>query len=497
MRLARPSLDGVIRFLWALVLLTLPVTSFRYFPFLGRSTQVRPLAAYPLALLLPLLLFRWLRRRTDRLPDSLTLFGAFLAVALAMTALGALYAPPELRGQTYWGRALRAWVTVGLGTAFFLAAIWMNRDEADIRFSLRWLFLGFAVDVLWSGVQAVTFYTPLLEKRVVTMWQLAFSIRELVGTNRVSGMAFEPAWLAGQIATLYLPWLVAAILARYSFGRHRSYLPLLLLVVAFGLLLMTYSRGGLFITLLATGLTTLFTGREDMARVWEWFVSAFRDGEAPLNRKLLGWTLRLGVIILILSTAVGVFLFLGQKGYFSRLWSTSADSLLDYIIANHAGARTAYAVSATRIFLTHPWTGVGLGASGFYMYGNLPEWALTRLPEIAWHLDPGARLFPNPKNIYLRLLAETGLSGFIIFLTFYLAILSDILSVLHSSQENAFRRFLGVAGLFTWLAVGMLNLTQDSLAIPRMWINLGMVIGVARTWMRKRPPTGTSRTEMA
>ena len=54
------ALDNVARFLWAAVMLTLPVTSFRYFPFMGEATYVRPLSAYPLALLLIVLLIQFL-----------------------------------------------------------------------------------------------------------------------------------------------------------------------------------------------------------------------------------------------------------------------------------------------------------------------------------------------------------------------------------------------------------------------------------------------------
>ncbi|MFN8461280.1 MAG: hypothetical protein U0X93_05860 [Anaerolineales bacterium] len=71
----------------------------------------------------------------------------------------------------------------------------------------RWL----RVRCVASGA-ALAFYTPILPKVTVTHWQLAFSMREPVKTNRVSGMAYEPAWLAGQIATVYLPWLFASLL---------------------------------------------------------------------------------------------------------------------------------------------------------------------------------------------------------------------------------------------------------------------------------------------
>ena len=52
------SLNKFVRMLWGAALLTLPVTSFRWFPLLSEGTFVRPLALYPLALLISLLLIQ-------------------------------------------------------------------------------------------------------------------------------------------------------------------------------------------------------------------------------------------------------------------------------------------------------------------------------------------------------------------------------------------------------------------------------------------------------
>ncbi len=46
-------------------------------------------------------------------------------------------------------------------------------------------------------------------------------MRELIRTNRISGMAYEPAWLAGEIATIYLPWLFASLLTRVRVTRFK------------------------------------------------------------------------------------------------------------------------------------------------------------------------------------------------------------------------------------------------------------------------------------
>ncbi len=235
------SFDRLSRILWAATLLTLPVTSFRYFP-AGDATYVRPLSFYPLALLLLVLILQLARGKTAfPRAGAWTPFVGLAMATLAASAAGLLIAPAPMRGQDVLGRELRAWVTLGMGVGFFAGAAWMNRSLDDLRFSLKWLFAGFLLDILWSGVQGATFYLHLLPKPLVTEWQRAFSVRELIRTNRISGMAYEPSWLAGEISTLYLPWLFAWLLTRQQATRFRWLEPALLACAAL-LLLATFSR---------------------------------------------------------------------------------------------------------------------------------------------------------------------------------------------------------------------------------------------------------------
>ncbi len=107
----------------------------------------------------------------------------------------------------------------------------------------------------------------------------------------------------------------------------------------------------------------------------------------------------------------------------------------------------------------------------------MPDWTQTVVPEIARQLSPDSGLFPNPKNLYVRLLAETGLIGFFLFLAFQFSLLGDALSALQ--QSSIPWRYIGIAALFTWTALIFYNMTQDSLAIPDLWINLGILAGVS------------------
>jgi O-antigen ligase len=478
------SIDKICRFLWGAALFMLPVTSFRYFPLLGDATYVRPLSLYPIAFLLPLLVIQLLRGRTS-MPraGALTPLTAFALFVLAATSLGVLLGPLPLRGQEYFGRVIRAWATLIIGLSFFVSAVWMNRNEHDLRFSVRWLLAGFVMDILWSGVQGLAFYTPLLKKVTVTHWQRLFSMRELVKTNRISGMAYEPAWLAGQIATMYLPWLFASLLTGIRVTRFK-WLEMILFVFSLLLLLATYSRGGLLTAVFALGVTFLIAGRKEFASAWKRFISGFQHAG--------GLLIRLGILVVVVGALAGAVFFLGQKGYIARLFSTRAESIEEFVIANSAGARAAYMVGALGAYQESPVSGVGLGASGFYIYNHLPDWAMTTVPDIARQLSPENRLYPNPKSMYVRLLAETGLIGFFIFVAFLFSILADSLLALRSNGQ--YRRYLGIAGLFSWLAVLMYNTTQDSFATPNIWINLGILAGMTAYTIELRNKIPASST---
>jgi len=464
------TVDSTARVLWGAAMLTVPVTSFRWFPFLGEGALVRPLAMYPLALLLPLILIQW-RRGNVKLnwAGVFVPLGALILFIGAATSLGGVIDPIPLRGQIYSGRAIRALATLLIGLTFFISAVWMNRNEDDLRFSVRWLFAGLCLDIAWSGLQAITFYTGLLKKEMVTQWQLVFSMRELVRTNRISGLAFEPAWLAGQFATIFIPFLFASILTNFRITRLKWLEPVLL-ALSMLTVLATYSRGGLLTIVAAAMITFFFLGRDVMHTAWNWFIHGFRKSALDL-------AMRAGLIAAVLGSLTGAAFFLARSSYFSSLWKANAQSLSAYMIDINAGSRGAYSAGAFAAFEEHPVTGVGLGASGFYIYQNLPEWSLTMVPEIARQLDPGSRLYPNPKNLYVRLLAETGLIGLFLFLAFQFYLLGDILSLL--LRKELWMRFAATAGVFAWLAIALYNFTQDSFTTPNIWLVPGILVGLA------------------
>lgn len=465
------QLQRASRLLWGLVVLTLPVTSFRYMPdFMGR-TLVQPLAFYPLiALVVVLLVQFWMDRRLP-LPTNTRVLFAFLAFALIASMIGLLYAPIPLRGAAIADRLLRGWFSLLIGLAFFLAAFWMNRTQREVQLSLRWLYAGLALTLAWSLVQAVAINTSLIPRSLINAIQTTFSARPLL-PRRVSGFAYEPAWLADQIVIFYLPWVVAALLNKRPLLK-KPWVEPALIVLCLVVLIFTYSRSGLFTGLMCIAVIFALYGRDLMRSLWDWLVRPFRQ----LDRARLALPGRLGLLVALVVALLAAVGFLSRYQYFANIWDFGdEENLVDYLVDISAGQRLAYAIAGYQVFEEYPLTGVGLGASGLYLFPHYPDWVRV-IPEASRQLSPDSDLIPNIKNLYVRLLAETGLPGFWLFLLFFLSFLA-IIRRMHVSG-NKFLRYVATAGLFAWLAIGVRNLTQDSFTVPIIWVTLGMLAGLA------------------
>lgn len=488
--LSLPRLQQTARWLWGFVLLTLPVTTFRYIPGLGR-TLVKPLALYPLALLVIVLFFIFFQHRRIALPSNIKPLLAFLFVALTFTFIGLLQAPLPMRGFAFEERVLRGWFSLAVGLLFFFVAFWMNRTKTDLNWSLKWIYAGLILTIAWSLIQAIAVNTSLIPRSWINQLQTFISTRPLQ-QRRISGFAYEPAWLADQLVIFFLPWLFAALLSARSLTK-RKWLEPLLLALSLAVLFFTYSRSGLFTGLVCIVFVTLFAGRSNLQAAWNWFVAPFKPSRVKSlrgervqrtrqpalsaakgsNPLLVRTALVIGVVFLVIVSLN----FLSDYEYFANIWQIAeADDPLDYLVDISAGPRLAYAVAGYRVYETAPLTGVGIGASRLTLLQNFPEWSFN-LPEIARQLSPDSDLIPNTKSLYVRLLAETGLPGFWLFIAFLLSFLAIIRRMFISGDGTL--RIIAIAGLFAWLALALRNLTQDSFTFPIMWVILGIIAGLS------------------
>jgi hypothetical protein len=472
----RSFLPALQRLAWVAFLFSLPVTSFPYLPaVLGGEALVRPLAVYPLLVLLALMTLPRLLTRTA--PKPLLALLVFALVALAGIFLATLQNIEPIQGVSPAARMLRAFATLGLGGAIYFSVTLWPLDRADLRSSLRWLLSGQALALAWGSLQVVNIlhFSPAYFRALSTI-QRYVSIRRLF-PRRVSGLAYEPNWFADQICLLLLPWTFAAVITGETvFPWRWRWLTVewLLLGWSAGVLLFTYSRSGLAILLLLTFTSVLAFRPSRKGRQ----AQAAQSELQGLGRRLL----LAGLLILVLGGIIG--LAARRNNYFARLWrfwlvDTQTSDYLDYIAF---GQRLVYWEAAYSVYEEYPLLGSGLGNFAFHVRDHLPPRSYQSIPELLRILTfrHGGERLVTPKNLYARLLAETGLLGVGTFLAF-LAAVAGCAVYLWMASDNA-QRFWGLAGLLG-MGVFLINaFSTDTFSLPDGWVLLGLITASARVF---------------
>lgn len=460
---------------WALFFVSLPVTGFPYLPpALGGVALVRPLAIYPLIVLLIVATIP--RLIGEPLPKPFLPLLLFVIVVVAGSLWASLGNVDDLMGVSLLDRTIRSLLTLGLGVAFYMTAALLPRDRRDMRYSLRWLYAGFAVALLWGSLQVVyvLHYSPEYFHWVSEV-QNYISIRRLI-PKRVSGLTYEPNWFAEQISFLLMPWLFASVLSRTTVFRWNFRwvtIELLLLVWSIFVLIFTYSRAGLVVCAAVLFLSVLL------------YRPSRVENRAPGR---LGWarlTKRIalsGAMMLVLG---GLVFWVGSRnGYFSRLWRywTDEESTGEYWTYIAFSQRFIYWETAYHMFESHPLFGVGVGNYAFHFEEMLPDRPLFKMPELLRLITPeeGRNRLVTAKNLYARLIAETGLVGTASFVVFLLSILGWVLYFWLSPVKEL--QFWGIAGILGFVAFILAAFSFDSFALPNMWVMFGLFTAASRVF---------------
>jgi O-antigen ligase len=468
-------------FLWAALLISLPVTAFPLFPpALGGAALVRPLMVYPLLILLLLATLPHLWNRP--LPRVFLPLAAFGIVATISSLLGLFSGLEELRGVSLLERSARNLIVLGIGVALYLTVSLLPRSIQDLRAALRWLYLGMGIALAWGSFQVVyiLFYNPVYFNLLNTL-QGFISTRRLF-TRRVSGLTYEPNWFAEQISFLLIPWLLASVLSGQSVfcWRYRKItVESLLLVWAVIVLIFTYSRAGLGILIALVFVGILLQG-------------VYLSRQSSRIASAMSWVRRLGMVLVVV-TALGAVLFAAgsQNNYFSRLWRywtdpQAGDSFLTYISFSQ---RIVYWQAAYDMFSLDPVFGIGLGNFAFYFEEMLPDRPLYKTPELLRQIVPeeGRNRLITPKNLHIKVFSETGLVGTATFIAFLIGLAGCVYYLFaQASVEGQFWGFAGALGLVAFLVAAF---SYDSFALPNMWVVFGLITAAARVFANQAETT--------
>jgi hypothetical protein len=484
----------VIWGLWLLLLLSIPVTSApQVSAFLGENA-VSPLALIPLVGLVVFWFIPYVAR-DGRLPAISWPFLAFVALAI-LSALAATALPIyPIKGQDLISREVRALATIGLSLGFYWTASLLPHTDDEITASLRAVNIGGIVMLAWSSVQA---WVILSGRTHVPLWLTnmhhLLSIRDPL-VDRVTGLAFEPSWLGDQLVVLYLPlWLSSVLCRSSSFSRSKRIVSIELVLVLWGtgILLLTKSRISLLsFVMMGFVLFVVLTWRASGK------LASRLAGSAPSfhsegRRRILHLALEVASLGVLLAVIIAGGIVAGRADRRMRHLLTLPDLLpeirhyfpndVTYEVANRLAfaERVVYWADGFRVFELYPLLGVGPGNAGFFFEQSLPDYG-RRLTEIRNILLPADGNFPNTKNLWVRLLAETGMGGFTAFLV-WLGLLA-LMAWGTWKQGWRVRSVVGLAALLALLGQVGEGFSLDSFALPHLWVMLGLLTAAA--WRRE------------
>jgi hypothetical protein len=505
-----PAVGKIKNILWALFLVTLPVTSFPFFPSqLGGDFIVRPLSLFPLAGLLLLVTLPALFHKP--LPRTFQTLMPFLLIAASSSVLSLLSGINPTFAVSVVERLTRGLITLGIGAATYLTVAIIPKTFDELKNSLRWLYAGFSAALLWGTAQAVYVirfspeYFQLIDKL-----QSFISTRRLF-ENRVSGMTYEPNWFGAQLSFVLIPWLIASVLSDFTVFTWRwkkVTIEWLLLAWSLVILTFTFSRAGLAILLMVLFFSVFvlrfiparsysnarsyssarsYSNARSYSSARSYSNARSYSSASPTRRpKLpLNWLRRLTEASAAIALVAALIFLAGQNNaFFKRLWdfwdngqTVNLDRYFKYL---GFGARFTFGSAAFNVFDAHPILGVGLGNYAFYFEEAMPVVSIVDVPEVLRLVTQNVERYRlmTPKNFYLRILAETGIAGLATFLPFLLALFGSALYLYLSSHRH--EQFWGTAGLCLLVAFGMSALSFDSFAIPNMWVVFGLLS--AATW---------------
>jgi hypothetical protein len=495
-------LERIGEILWAIALICLPLTSF---PLLSSISGglVAPLSILPFFLLLimwsiPLLL------RKGNLPKETIPLGVFTLVAILSCAAAFFIYIPGFKGKTVPAQEVRALFTLAVGLVFYLVTSSWVTNVGKLKSTWKYLTIGGMISLAWTGVQAFYILRQVNEYPFwlsqIQSWLVVRSPAFSAKYGRVNGLSYEASWFAHQMVIIYLPIWIAASYHKTSAFRFRLLgisTENILLVLGMGAFFLTSPRIALVSFLLMIIFLfmrlNMIIHRKIVARISN-SNRLVKQGSLPLNRTLINVLTSLSIILVYGLVLSGVIFFAIQRDWrMTALISNppSTKEILGILTLDQNTLlklsqrfifleRMVYWLNGWNVFNQYPWLGVGLGNAGFFFPKFAPSigWATFEIRNVLYYLTQ----LPNVKSLWFRLLAETGLIGFSLFITWIYVLFQS--SRFSQHHENATIKTFAFAGQLALLAFIGEGLSIDSFAMPYIWVIAGLIAAIAMLYRR-------------
>lgn len=466
----------ILSLLWQMLLVVLPVSSFPLLSRIFGGTSVAPLAFLPMAVIL---IFWWTPsfiKNGRRLPYQVKPLIIFLLFGLISTLLANFHFVPTFRDIPWLRNSAEVLVTFAMGLGFYLVTIFMVNNPAKLRTALMWISIGGIALIAVSWIQ----YGTWLAFERYPDWM--YRVQSVITANgrlypaRASGLAYEPSWLAHELNMVYIPiWLGLSLSGQSVFKKklfNKIQFEKVFFLLAVATLFISFSRIG-WITMIILAAYAIFR----MTNSWINGIYQKRNTQvSPVKQGLF----RFGIWSALLFGLLAVLLLAGfimtkieprMAGLFD------IQRFIDFGFLGWASKlsfaeRIIYWMAAYNVFLMYPMLGAGFGIPGYYFPLTAPNFG-TRLPEIN-KVVLSQNFIPNAKNLWVRLLSETGIIGFALFVSWVLIHWRNA-NELERRSTDGLLKAMGLVGKLIVLAMVIEGFSLDTFGLPYYWIGLGLI----------------------
>jgi O-antigen ligase len=450
------SVDSLQKFLWGALIVSFPFTALEIWP--AKMKQFGEPAVLIAALLGALVLGdAVLRPQRIFVPKgrSAWLLLIFLAIIAASFFISHPINPYMWPGHSPWKKSAKQiaqWLADGWVAYLTLRFV---RTWKDFRFALKCQFLGLVLVAASAFLEIAALHWP--DGRAHWLYMFLHN-GGMEASGRLNLLGYEPS-----IASDYLLSVIPLLVCGAYYWKPRRWM-IFWSAVALVLFCGTFSLGSfgaLSAAALVVGLVYARRGSKGM---------------------LAGLVLLLIVLTASVVTSSKGERFLGER--VSAIIDSGFDpsSIGDFSTRD----RLAEAEAAFNTFLQYPVIGVGVGKSGFYTYSSYPVWALdqTELRQSAFGSNTAT--LPTSFNLFIQMLAETGLVGAGIFIALLVSMLADCYGAVNAAKERWKRAVF--AGILFALVAQIIHYNAMTWLGMRYWFFIwGLAICAPRLLAQKDP----------
>jgi hypothetical protein len=486
------SFDTISRVVWMLGMVLLPITSLPLLVTVTGATTVAPpsvlfILFVAITWVLPYILFT-----RGSLPFEVGPFLVFFLVTSVSWALSVFLPILPYRNFTITTGFAETFFTLGIAAAVYTTtATWVSAKPERLRFTMQFISLSGLVLILWCIVQAYYIlaqdgtYPPLI-------LQLQTLVSSRMGTwlfaDRLTGMAYEPSYLAHQLVLVYIPLWFSATISQYTAFSKKIFwfrVENLLLVGGILALFLSFSRIGWLSFLLMVAYAMVFFNILLVRKIRDWLAQRYSSS----NIRLLSVVITMIVILFLFISYLGITLGAIMVGAsfeprLARILSTDFSNTADLLdLSNRLffAERAVYWLAGLDVFGKYPWLGVGVGNAGLFFPETMPSYGygLTEIRDLFYRFE----FLPNTKSMWVRILAETGVVGFSFFISWiFIVFQSSHLAKIFGTPEAKVIGWMGQFVIIAYLAEGF---SLDSFAMPYIWLALGLATAAGALTRKK------------